>query len=190
MRLGLFGGSFDPVHCGHVGLAATARAALALDEILFIPAFHSPHKPNSPIASIEHRVAMLQLAIAGHASFALSRIEADAGHAAFTIDTVRALRRTYGPTVAWVLLLGWDAWIDFPRWREAEALRQLVDIAVAPRPGLESAALDGAQLIPAPAVAISSSAIRARLAHGEAVDGLVPDDVAAYITRHGLYRDA
>lgn len=194
MRLGIFGGSFDPVHHGHLGLARAAVTALGLDDVLFVPAFAPPHKPDRQLAPVVHRVAMLELAIAGDAALSVSRLEADAGRAVYTIDTVRALKRHYGPDVAMVLLLGWDSWVDLPQWREAKALRALVHVAVAPRPGhasvVEEESSRGMTLIPAAPHAISASDIRARVARGEDIDALVPAAVAGYIASHRLYRDA
>ncbi len=192
MRLGIFGGSFDPVHEGHLGLARAAREALMLDEVLFVPAFSPPHKPGQRLAAVAHRLAMLDLALADDPACAVSRLEADSGHPVYTIDTVRALRAQYGPEAALVLLLGWDAWRDLPDWKEATALRALVHVAVAPRPDNAGAAppLDErAHLIPAAPRAVASRDIRARVARGESLSGLVPPAVAAYIAAHGLYRD-
>ena len=138
---------------------------------------------------MEHRVALLQLAVAPHPAFSVSRCEADSGRPMFTIETLRALRRVYEPETRLVLLLGWDAWRDLPGWQESAAVRQLAEVAVAPRPGHDDEPLDGARLIPAPPLAISSSDIRTRIARHDDISDLVPGPVAAYIHRHGLYRD-
>ena len=193
MRLGLFGGSFDPIHCGHLALAAAAQQSLPLDGVLFVPAFSPPHKPARQLAPVADRVAMIEAAIGEQAGFALSRLEVDSGAPAYTLDTVRALHRRYGPSAEWVLLLGWDSWLDFPRWHQAATLRTLVQIAAAPRPGPDgdhSVALDETRdvvRIPCEPLAISSSDIRARVARGEDIRHLVPPAVNAYIETHGLY---
>lgn len=193
MRLGIFGGSFDPVHCGHLALAAAARQSLPLDRVLFVPAFSPPHKPARHLAPVADRVAMIEAAIRDHDGFTLSRIEVDSAAPAYTLDTVRALQRHYGPSVEYVLLLGWDSWLDFPQWHQAATLRTLVEIAAAPRSGPDGdrgpARGDRRDVvrIPCEPLAISSSDIRARVARGEGIRDLVPAAVKTYIETHGLY---
>ncbi len=188
MRLGLFGGSFDPVHRGHLALAAAAHAGLGLDGVLFVPAYSPPHKPDRVLAPVNDRLAMLEAALRGHPAFTLSRIETDTAAPAYTIDTVHALQRLHGAGTAFVLLLGWDAWLDFPQWHQSDRLRTDVEIAVAPRPGADGGSIEGALRIPCDPLAISSSEVRARVAVGQDITALVPQPVAAYIDAHGLYR--
>ena len=196
MRYGIFGGSFDPVHCGHLALAAAAVPSLLLDEVIFVPAFSPPHKPLRQLAPVADRLAMLERALRGRANFRLSRIEVETAAPAYTLDTVLALQRAAGSSAQFVLLLGWDAWLDLPQWHESATLRTLVEIAVAPRPGVGDAsgthdvalgAFPNVRRIPCEPVAISSSAIRARVARGEDIRQMVPETVRTYIETHGLY---
>jgi nicotinate-nucleotide adenylyltransferase len=188
VRVGVFGGSFDPVHIGHLVVAECARDALSLAHVLLIPARVPPHKPDRVLASAEHRAEMLRRAAAGNAAFEICRIELDAPGPSYTVTTLRSLRQHYGDAVELFLILGQDSLRELPTWQEPHALRQLARLAVAPRPGVLHEPPPEVAVIPSPEVAVSASDIRARVAEGRSIRYIVPDDVREYIHQHGLYR--
>jgi len=193
-RIGLLGGSFDPVHVAHIALAQTALQALGLDEVQLIPAAN-PWQRAALHATAEQRRDMLQLAIAGHAGLALNPIEIERGGATYTIDTLRALPQD----ARYVWLLGADQLANFCTWRDWRQITSLVDLAVATRPGTPLSAPPelaehlralGRELqeLPFAPMPVSASEIRQRLARGESAEGLLAAPVAAYIAAHHLYR--
>lgn len=194
-RLGLFGGTFDPPHMGHLALAEWARERLRLDRVLFIPAGQPPHKSRAGISAAADRLAMTRLAVRGHSRFEVSTFELGGDGPSYTIGTVRALagrgdaRRSY-------LIVGADSLDDFRSWEEPEEILSLATLAVAGRPragarGRVWAARHGRVVwIGNPEFDVSSSLVRARVRAGLSIRYLVPDLVAAYITRHRLYRKA
>ena len=197
MRIGIFGGTFDPIHHGHLIAASEARQSQRLDRVLFIPANRSPLKPTAR-ASTAHRVAMVRLAIANKPAFALSTIDVERPAPSFAVETVAALQRG-SPADCFVFLIGADQLAELPQWRAPEQLLQAVPLVAFTRPGSEYAAEAAlAQLSPAargritlqamPAVDVSASDIRARVARGEAIRHLIPPQVVEYIERHSLYR--
>jgi len=191
-RIGLFGGTFDPPHFGHLALAEWAREQLQLDRVLFVPAGAPPHKRARRLSSVAARVAMTRLAVRGNPAFRLSQLEVRRRGPSFTVDTLRAVRAA-DPGVEVFLLMGEDSLDDFRTWHEPAAIRGLARLAVARRPG-------GRRRTPArgiargliwldnPGLELSSSAIRARARAGRSVRYLVPDAVARYLARHRLYR--
>ena len=201
--IGMLGGTFDPIHLGHLALARAARASLGLDEILFVPAARPPHKLGRPISPATDRLAMVELAIAGEPATRVSHIEIDRSGPSYTVDTVAALLdeaarddRLIDVTV----ILSAESFADLPDWHAADRLVELATIAVAPRPGHplpEPIALADRLpgLIGRLAVIhgtlpdISASKIRALVAAGRPIDHLVPPRVAAYIEEHHLYRE-
>lgn len=188
MATGLLGGSFDPVHHGHLIAADRAAEALALERVVFVPCARQPLKATGPVAEAADRAAMLRAAIAGHARFALETLELERPGPSYTVDTLRALRARW-PGERLVLLLGADAAADLPRWREADEVARLAEVAVLTRPGCpEVAAPLVRHLVATPAIEISAREIRARCLAGTSIRYLVPDAVAAYIAQHGLYR--
>ncbi len=189
MRLGLFGGSFDPVHHGHLALARCAREQAALDEVWFIPAAMQPLKPHGPRASAEHRLAMLRLAIAGDPHLKVSALEIERGGVSYTADTLREICAQF-PDAKLFFLMGADALHDLPNWREPVEILRLATPLVVRRPGeppLDNPALPPHEAIEMPALDISSSDIRRRLATGESIGELVPAEVVSYIQLHNLY---
>jgi nicotinate-nucleotide adenylyltransferase len=194
-RIGLMGGTFDPIHVGHLAIADDVREALELDRIVFVPAGTPPHKPAGAAAPVEHRVAMVEAAIAGNDGFELSRIEVDRAGPSYTVDTVEALAKAMEITV----ILSAETFHELPGWHEPERLFAAARVAVVPREGY--AAPDPAWLaeafpgredrvryVEAPHLGVSSTGIRARIASGRTIRYLVPIAVAAYIAEHGLYR--
>jgi nicotinate-nucleotide adenylyltransferase len=195
-RLGVMGGTFDPVHLGHLAVAEEARERLELETILFVPAGAPPHKPEGPEASVEDRVAMVQLAIADNAGFELSRVEVDRPGPSYTSDTVSLLGRGGDELV---LILSAETFRDLPAWHQPARLLDAARVAVAPREGFPApdAAWIAAQfpgredriaLLEGPRLGISSTGIRARVAERRSIRYLVPDAVRGYIEDHGLYQ--
>jgi nicotinate-nucleotide adenylyltransferase len=185
---GLLGGSFDPVHHGHLIAADRAAEALGLTRVLFVPCASQPLKPSGPVASAPQREAMLALALAGHPRFALESLELSRPGPSYTVDTLRALRLRE-PGERLVLILGADAAAELPRWRAADEVARLAEIAVLTRPGVaEVTSAFVTQFVATPAIEISASEIRARCLAGKSIRYLVPDAVADYITRNRLYQ--
>ena len=186
MRIGLFGGSFDPVHHGHLLAARALREGLALEEVRLIPAGMQPLKRDGHRAAGEHRGRMVELAILGEPGLACDAIELQREGPSYTIDTVRELSRRM-PGAAFTLLLGSDAAADLPRWREAEALRTLVRIVIFHRAG-EPPVEGFVSRCEVPVVQLSATEIRARVAAGQSIRYMTPDAVVDYIAAHRLYR--
>ena len=189
-RIGLLGGTFDPVHNAHLALARVALDTLALDELRWVPA-GQPWQKARRITDAAHRVAMLELAIAGEPRFVLERCEIERTGPSYTLDTVRELKRRE-PDAQWCLILGQDQFANLHTWQRWKQLLSLVTLAVAARPGsvpTVDAQLQGRayQVLPLPSMDISASAIRERVSRGERIDDLVPPAVARYIDQHHLY---
>ncbi len=202
-RIGLFGGTFDPPHVGHLVLAECARDRLRLDEVRFIPAGQPPHKPGTRLTRAPRRVAMARLAVRDNRGFAVSTIETRRGGPSFTVETLREVAAE-APRARLFLIMGADSLDEFAAWREPEAILRLATLAVAERPGATSQARRGARSASARGragtrgasiewlgnaeIAVSSSLVRARVRAGRSIRYLVPDTVARYIARHRLYR--
>jgi nicotinate-nucleotide adenylyltransferase len=190
VRLGVFGGTFDPVHVGHLAIAHAALEDVPLDRVLFVIARRSPLKERGPVASEAERLAMLERAIAGEPRFAVSRLELDRDGPSYTVDTLAALRAA-APDDALFLILGGDASAELPRWRAPERIAELATIVVAERPGAPLPAAPAAvRTFDAPRLDISSRELRARASRGRSLRYLVPDPVHEYIEARGLYRAA
>ncbi len=187
MRRGVFGGSFDPVHLGHITVVEAAAKALDLDVVNVIPAFRQPFKPL-PLAPPKDRLAMLQLAVGNSPRLVVDARELERGGTSYTIDTLEDLRATF-PDDALTLLIGADSADALPTWRSARRLRELASIAVLTRPGAKAPSNDLVDcVVPVPAVDVSATDLRNRVGRGEAITGLVTTSVEAYIGDHGLYR--
>jgi nicotinate-nucleotide adenylyltransferase len=189
--LGVFGGTFDPVHVGHLLLAERAREELGLDRVLFIPAHIPPHKRTATsIVTGEHRARMLELAVASNPSFFVSRHELNRQGISYTVDTLESLQNTEPRPLLW-LLIGADNAQDFRSWRDPGRIAELASIAVWRRPGTDLPAELLREFrfrtVRAPLIDISSSEIRARVALDRSIRYLVPEPVADYIECHGLY---
>lgn len=186
MRIGIFGGTFDPPHVGHLVAAQDASDELRLDRLVFVPTSVQPLKGGAESAAPDHRAAMVQLLAGGDSRFSVDRMEIDRGGLSFTVDTLRTLRERWPEAeVDIVLLLGADAAQQFEKWKEPEAIRLLATVAVLTRGA--SAAQPGFEIVQSRRVDISSTEIRERVRAGKAIRGLVTDSVADYIARHGLY---
>lgn len=186
MRFGILGGSFDPIHHGHLILARAAKEELGLEGVIFIPASLSPHKTDTKPATAEDRLEMVQLAIEGEEGFAASDVEVKRPAPSYTVETIRGLKKLH-PRDEFVLLIGADNAAKFHTWREPEEIRRLAGIAVLDRAN---------HAVPHdwPAVRrlidVSSTDIRARVAKGRSIRYLTPDAVCDYITANGLYLHA
>jgi nicotinate-nucleotide adenylyltransferase len=196
MRLGLFGGTFDPIHLGHLILAEQCREACELERVWFVVAGAPPHKPGerTPVA---HRLEMARIAIAGHQAFEVSEIEAHRPgphYSAETLETVKHER----PGDDLFFLIGTDSLADLPSWREPERIARLATIVVVNRPGIVPVAPSplpdfgpGSKpllTVTIPPIGIASHDIRSRIAVGKSVRYMIPRGVEAYIGAHGLYR--
>ena len=184
--MGILGGTFDPVHNAHLAIAKTAMQKLGLDKILWIPTGRPGYR-KAPVASAEHRLAMLALALEGEPRYEIDRRELEASASPYTVDTLKALRaeRTKDE---FYLLLGGDQYASLRRWRQPAEVARLARIAVFARPGYDVAPGGDAIVVPIAPLAVSASDIRARAARGEPLDALVPRAVANYIARQRLYR--
>lgn len=189
-RIGLFGGTFDPVHRAHLALARQARDALALDELRWLPA-GQPWQKSRRIAPAADREAMLRLAIDGEPGFVVDRREIERAGPSYTLDTVRELQAER-PGRQWLLLIGEDQYAGLHTWHGWRELLSRVTLAVACRPGAAPAADDEVRRaarveVPLPPMAVSSTEVRRRVAAGEPITDLVPPEVARYIDSHRLY---
>jgi len=199
--VGILGGTFDPIHIGHLAIAEEAREALGLEQVLFVPTRMPVHKPGRPVTPAEHRVAMVAAAIAGNPAFALERAEVDRDGPSYAVDTLTGLvdaARASGRAVEYTFILSAEAYAGLPSWHRPARLLELCRMAVVPRPGAAAAdpsAIDrlvpGAQarttLLDGPSLGVSGTLIRARVAAGRSIRYLVPDAVIAYIDDHRLY---
>ena len=187
MATGVLGGSFDPVHHGHLIAADRAAEALGLDTVLFVPCARQPLKPEPPAATAEQRLTMLRLAIGDYSRFAVETCELERPAPSYTVDTLRQIRGRW-PDERLVLILGADAAATLPRWRAADEVARLAEIAVLTRPGApEATSAFVKHLVATPAIEISASDIRARCLTGKSIRYLVPQSVADYISRHKVY---
>uniref|UniRef100_A0A832HZW1 Probable nicotinate-nucleotide adenylyltransferase n=1 Tax=Eiseniibacteriota bacterium TaxID=2212470 RepID=A0A832HZW1_UNCEI len=207
-RIGLFGGTFDPPHVGHLALAECAREALALDRVVFMPAGAPPHKRGRALSPAAARLAMTRLAVRGNPAFEVSAWETRRPGPSFTVDTLRWLARRHPGARLW-LVLGADSLDEFPTWHRPHEILGLASLAVGARPGARAGGRGAARAAHAaprgarrgmprgrvvwlgnPPLDLSSSAVRARARAGRSIRYLVPDAVARYAERHGLYRAA
>lgn len=203
MRAGFLGGTFDPVHLGHLLLAEQARDALALDQVILVPAARPPHKPGLVLTPFDLRLEMVRLAVEETEGFSVSGIERDPARPSWTVETLRRLLAAPGaPQEIW-LLLGADSLDELPTWREPEEIVRLARLAVYPRPGWDRATTPALLppdqetwraegrlvLLDGPRLALSSSEIRERARLGRSLRFLVPEAVRSFIITHGLYRD-
>jgi nicotinate-nucleotide adenylyltransferase len=192
VRLGIFGGSFDPPHLGHLLPVIDAAEALRLDEVRFVPAAVQPFKVGRSAATPAQRLAMTQRLVAGVPGFVADGTEIDRAGLSFTVDTLAAMAAA-SPAAERVLLLGADAFALFDQWRDPQRILRLASIAVLVRggdvmPDLGSRGGAGVQLLETRRVDISSTELRARVADGRTIRGFVPDAVADFIAEHRLYK--
>ena len=194
-HLGVLGGTFDPIHNGHLAIAAAARDQLDLDRVLFLPA-GQPWRKDREITAAGDRVAMVQLAIEGEPAYELSTVEVERPGPSYTVETLEELARLY-PNHDLSLILGEDALVDLPNWKESSRLPELALLAIAPRAGRAASdetwrAMPGISertvWLEMDPVSVSSTSVRAKVRQGRSVHNLVPPEVEKYFVEHRLYR--
>ena len=198
MNVGVLGGTFDPIHNGHIIVAEEVRNRLNLDEILFVPAGQPWLKEGSPISVVEYRVQMVRLAIARHPYFKLATMEIDRSGPSYTVDTITELQTQLGVGDEFFFILGWDNLAQLPLWQEPSRLIKMCCLVAVPRPGYAlpditslEAAIPGLSrslvLLDKPEIDIDATEIRKRVAQGLSIRHLVPEPVDEYIRKHELY---
>lgn len=189
MRIGILGGTFDPIHNGHLYLAEEAIKKLNLDKIVFIPTYLTPHKSGSKITHTEHRYNMARLAIAGRSDFELSDIEIKRKGKSYSIDTLRQLNEEYGRDAEMYFITGSDALRDLDKWKDLDGILKLSRFVLARRPGfVVEGSMPGFVILDIDAKDISASDIRRRIRDGLDITGLVPGKVRDYIETNRLYK--
>jgi len=195
--VGLMGGTFDPIHFGHLAAAEEACFRFRLGEVVFIPAGRPPHKEDRQLTDQEHRFEMTRLALADNSHFSVSRIEIDNPDLSYTIDTIYALKAAHPEVAQYYFITGADAVLDILSWKQPLHLARQCHIIAATRPGYDLATFRskvGEQLanlieiLPVPGVSVSSTEIRRRIKDDAPVRYLLPDSVIDYIAAHRLYR--
>jgi nicotinate-nucleotide adenylyltransferase len=195
-RLGVFGGTFDPIHLAHLVLAEQAREQLRLDQVLFMPAFIPPHKMGRTLSPPKVRLEMAELAVAGHPNFEVGDLELRRTGPSYTVDTLRTLREQH-PSAELLLLLGGDSLADFPTWREPREILSLAKLGVMKREGSpppeqptgwEAELAERVTFIEAPLLAISGTDLRRRVSEGRSIRYFVPAAVEAFINANKLYQ--
>lgn len=201
MRLGILGGTFDPVHYGHLLMAEICRQELQLDQVRLIPAGNPPHKPETPISEGTQRATMLTLAVAGCPEFVVDRRELLRQGPSWTVLTLSELRKEY-PTAELYFLMGADSLRDIPTWREPERIAELATLVACNRPGLPLPTVAQARewtsdtiasrvhFVQIPGIDLSATQLRERVRRGLGLRFMTPRAVAAYIEQHALYRSA
>jgi nicotinate-nucleotide adenylyltransferase len=201
MRAGVFGGTFDPIHLGHLAAARSIRTTLKLDKVIFVPAGQPWMKAGTPVSPVKDRVEMVRLAVARRKGFELSTIEADRLGPSYSVDTVEALLRQLGSGSDLFFLLGSDALLDVPKWKGPHHLIQLCQLVAFARPGFGLPVMGGLEaavpgvsqrvvFVEVPQRDVRATDIRQRIAEGRSIQRLVPRSVERYILEHGLYRAA
>lgn len=202
-RIGLMGGTFDPIHIAHLIVAEEVYTALGLTEMVFIPAGHPPHKLARTSTASHHRLAMVELAIASNPHFSISRVEVDRPGPSYLVDTLRLLHTQWGPQIELNFVIGWDSLEDFPTWYDpAGILAQLTHLVAVRRPGyVENIAYnqqletrlpgitERLQVVAVPQLDISSTVLRRRRAEQRSIKYQTPEAVECYIIEHDLYRN-
>ena len=201
MNIGILGGTFDPVHLGHLSIASAALGQAALEKILFIPAGQPRLKQSEPSASVDHRLEMVRLATLDIPNYQVCDIEAHRPGPTYSVDTLVELSDKLGPTADLFFILGLDVLGQLDRWKEPERVLELCQLLVLDRPGEQGfdwtgfysripEAKDRVQVVTAPLVDVSATDLRKRTTAGEPLEGQVPDAVAEYIRQQGLYLTA
>lgn len=197
-RIGLLGGTFDPIHLGHLIVAEEARTRLSLDRLLFVPSRQPWRKAGREIAPEADRLAMVRLAVEGNPGFEVSLVDLERAGPSYSVDTVCDVRATLSPEAELYFILGYDALMDLPHWHAPDELARITRLVTVIRPGyaldwspLEQAipeAREAVTLLETPEIGISSTEVRQRVAAGRSIRYWVPDLVAEYIQQQGLYR--
>lgn len=198
-RVGVLGGTFDPIHCGHLAAATAVADACHLDLVVFVPAGQPWHRAAPPVATGEQRAAMVALAIADDPRFILSTVDLERTGPTYTVDTLRSLRAAFeadhpGTLAEWTFITGADALMEMGTWKDPARIARLAHVVGVHRPGhrigIPPLPEGSWGIVEIPGIDVSSTQVRRLLAAGESVAGLVPDPVLAYIRDQGLYRRA
>ena len=200
MRIGILGGTFDPIHIAHLIVAEEARIYLSLEEVVFIPAGEPWLKAEHPVSPKELRLQMVRLAVASNPFFRVLALEIERPGPTYTVDTLEILRREWGPTAELYFILGMDTLVDLPRWKEPERVLEICTPVVFARRENSSSVLEEletqlpglrkkTQVLDGPTVDISGTELRRRVMQGISIRYLVPFKVEQFIAEHGLYRD-
>ncbi|PZG16986.1 nicotinic acid mononucleotide adenylyltransferase [Micromonospora craterilacus] len=192
-RIGIMGGTFDPIHQGHLVAASEVADRFGLDEVIFVPTGQPWQKADVPVSSAEDRYLMTVIATASNPRFQVSRVDIDRGGPTYTVDTLRDLHAEYGPKVQLFFITGADALERILSWKDLDEIFELAHFIGVTRPGFELTdahlPADTVSLVQVPAMAISSTDCRARVARGEPLWYLVPDGVVQYIAKRRLYQE-
>ena len=192
-RIGIMGGTFDPIHQGHLVAASEVADRFGLDEVIFVPTGQPWQKADVPVSSAEDRYLMTVIATASNPRFQVSRVDIDRGGPTYTVDTLRDLHAEYGPKVQLFFITGADALEKILSWKDLDEIFELAHFIGVTRPGFELTdahlPADTVSLVQVPAMAISSTDCRARVARGEPLWYLVPDGVVQYIAKRRLYQE-
>ena len=200
-RIGIMGGTFDPIHYGHLAAAEAARVEFGLSKVIFIPAGSPPHKQSQKISDAEHRYSMTALATSSNSGFEVSRLEVDKAGITYTFNTMKELRSIYGEAPAIYFITGADAVLELLTWYKIGELLTLCKFIAVTRPGFDiwkleqkiteiTSKYDGEIIcLEVPLLEISSTDIRERIRNGKPVKYLLPEEVEAYIHRNGLYKE-
>lgn len=195
-RIGVMGGTFDPLHMAHIAAAEEARLRFGLDRVIFVPAGRPPHKADRPVSDPEHRYQMTRLGTAGYTQFEVSRTEIDRPGPSYSVDTIRALREEFGPEAEIYFIAGADEILDIESWHESDALPELARFVALPRQGFDLGQLESRlparflasiDMLPIREMHVSATDVRQRVAEGRPISHLVPSGVEEYIHKHGLY---
>ena len=199
-RIGVIGGTFDPIHYGHLAAAEEVRARVNLTKVLFVVAGIPPHKLDEEVTPVEHRLAMVELGIACNPHFEISRVDVDRPGPSYSVDTISILLDQYGQSTEIFFIMGLDSLVEVPTWHQPGRLIQLCQLVAVTRPGFEvdmrhlDASVPGissrVQIIDMPALDISSSDLQRRVAKGLPIKYQVPEEVERYINEHHLYGQA
>ena len=189
MRIAIFGGTFNPIHKGHIFLANQAKKSLQLDKVIFIPAYIPPHKKSDGIISSDKRFSMIRLAVWGNPYFGVSRYEIDRKEKVYSVETVRHFKSVLPKDTKLFFLIGADSLKGLDKWKDSKKLFNLCEFAVFSRPGFSlGKETQGIRAMKIDALDISSTQVRELIKQGKSIRALVPQTVAAYIKRRGLYK--
>jgi nicotinate-nucleotide adenylyltransferase len=196
MNTCVFGGTFDPLHLGHLIIAGAVRDQFEIDRFLFMPAYIPPHKEQGSCSAVADRLAMLELALKGKPGYEISTIEIERGGTSYTVDTLQQLRQSENISLEELfLLIGMDSLVDFNNWRQPGKILELAQVIVAPRPHYTVEQVDPAwrtrvQFLQSPLIYYSSSQIRERCRTGQNIRFMVSPEIYLYIKEKGLYRNS
>lgn len=189
MRIGILGGTFNPIHIGHLILAEEALWKLKLDKVIFVPSYLPPHKDEEGIIDAQHRFKMVTLAIDANSRFEVSRLEIDLKQKAYSIDTIKKLKAQYGPGAEYFFITGSDSLKELVSWKQIDEIFKISKFIVAKRPGFPIDVVpQDVQAVVITEIEVSASEIRKRLKENKSIRYLVPDNVREYIEKNGLYK--